>query len=164
VYRNVTHKSEATIRIKWVRSGIQEAVVRGLGLRRLNHVVERQDTPQIRGMVAKVPHMVEIVSESADPPRELPPEYTVRHVVIAPVVVEAQAPVAKEVTTAGVSETETEAVVASKPKAAPAAKAKAQRVAKKAKAATKAAPTEKAKTKPKKAEPKAGKPSKSGKK
>jgi large subunit ribosomal protein L30 len=38
-------------------------VVRGLGLRRIGHTVERQDTPAIRGMVAKVAYLVEIVEE-----------------------------------------------------------------------------------------------------
>jgi large subunit ribosomal protein L30 len=55
-----------TIRIKWVRSAIctpkkHKAVVKGLGFTRLNQVVEREDTPSIRGMVNKVPHLVEIV-------------------------------------------------------------------------------------------------------
>ena len=36
-------------------------VVRGLGLRRIGQVVERPDGPATRGMVAKVPHLVEIV-------------------------------------------------------------------------------------------------------
>jgi large subunit ribosomal protein L30 len=35
-------------------------VVRGLGLRRINQVVERPDTAAIRGMVAKVRHLVRI--------------------------------------------------------------------------------------------------------
>ncbi|MDP9144039.1 MAG: 50S ribosomal protein L30 [Actinomycetota bacterium] len=39
----------------------QRATVRGLGLRRMHQVVERIDTPAIRGMVRKVPHLVEIV-------------------------------------------------------------------------------------------------------
>jgi large subunit ribosomal protein L30 len=56
----------ATIKIQWVQSAIacsekHKLVVRGLGLRKLNHVVERPDTPSIRGMVAKVPHLVRIV-------------------------------------------------------------------------------------------------------
>lgn len=55
-----------TIRIKWIRSFIcapvkQKRVVKGLGFTRLNQVVERPDTPEIRGMVKKVPHLVEIV-------------------------------------------------------------------------------------------------------
>jgi len=38
-----------------------KAVIKGLGFTRLNQVVERVDTPSIRGMVKKVPHLVEIV-------------------------------------------------------------------------------------------------------
>ncbi len=58
-----------TIRIRYVRSSIgrskhQKLVVRGLGLRKLNQVVERPDTPEIRGMVAKIPHLVRIVEEN----------------------------------------------------------------------------------------------------
>jgi len=36
-------------------------VVKGLGFTRLHQIVEREDTPSIRGMVAKVPHLVRIV-------------------------------------------------------------------------------------------------------
>ena len=36
-------------------------MIKGLGFTRLNQVIEREDTPSIRGMVAKVPHLVEIV-------------------------------------------------------------------------------------------------------
>jgi len=58
--------SSGTLRLKYVRSVIctpvkHKQVVRGLGFTRLNQVVERPDTPAIRGMVAKVPHLVEIV-------------------------------------------------------------------------------------------------------
>jgi len=54
------------IQLKWVRSSIcapikQKLVVMGLGFTRLNQIIERPDTPAIRGMVAKVPHLVEIV-------------------------------------------------------------------------------------------------------
>jgi large subunit ribosomal protein L30 len=38
-------------------------VVRSLGLRHPHHVVERPDTPAVRGMVNKVSYMVEIVEE-----------------------------------------------------------------------------------------------------
>jgi len=41
----------------------QRATVRGLGLRRMHHVVERPDTPEVRGMVNAVPHLVSIVTE-----------------------------------------------------------------------------------------------------
>jgi len=55
-----------TLRLKWVRSAIQspekhKLVVKGLGFTRLNQVIEREDTPAIRGMIAKVPHLVEVV-------------------------------------------------------------------------------------------------------
>jgi large subunit ribosomal protein L30 len=38
--------------------------LRGLGLRRPNHVVERADTPAVRGLVAKIPHLVRIEGEA----------------------------------------------------------------------------------------------------
>jgi large subunit ribosomal protein L30 len=58
--------SNKMIKIKWVKSDIctprkHKAVVKGLGFTRLNQVVEREDTPSIRGMVKKVPHLLEIV-------------------------------------------------------------------------------------------------------
>ena len=58
---------KGTIRIQWVRSAIaapvkHKKIVRGLGLTHLNQVVEREDTPSVRGMVKKIPHLVEIVS------------------------------------------------------------------------------------------------------
>ncbi len=54
------------IQIKWVRSAIcapkkQKLVIKGMGFTRLNQVIERPDNPAIRGMVKKVPHLVEIV-------------------------------------------------------------------------------------------------------
>jgi len=57
------------IRIKWVRSAIQapvkhKKVIRGLGFTRLNQVIEREDTPSIRGMVNAVPHLVHIVDNA----------------------------------------------------------------------------------------------------
>jgi large subunit ribosomal protein L30 len=44
---------------------VQRETVRGLGLRRLHQVVEREDTPAVRGMVKKVPHLVAIVESQA---------------------------------------------------------------------------------------------------
>lgn len=38
--------------------------VRGLGLRRMHHVVEVEDTPSTRGMVNKVSYMVKVVEEA----------------------------------------------------------------------------------------------------
>jgi large subunit ribosomal protein L30 len=54
------------IHLKYVRSAIatplkHKLVVKGLGFTHLNQVIEREDTPSIRGMVAKVSHLVEIV-------------------------------------------------------------------------------------------------------
>ena len=61
-----TDLASGKIQIKWVRSAIcapvkQKLVIKGLGFTRLNQVIERPDTAAIRGMVAKVPHLVEIV-------------------------------------------------------------------------------------------------------
>jgi large subunit ribosomal protein L30 len=57
---------KGTFKIKWVVSAIgcpqdMRQAVRGLGLRRLHQVVEREDTPAIRGMVHKVRHLVVVV-------------------------------------------------------------------------------------------------------
>jgi large subunit ribosomal protein L30 len=62
-------KKKATgnkIKIQYFRSGIgfnvnQKLVVKGLGFRKLNSIREVEDTPAIRGMVAKVSHLVRIV-------------------------------------------------------------------------------------------------------
>ena len=59
-------KPVGTIRIKQIGSVIgctegQRATVRGLGLRKMHQVVERQDTPMVRGMVRKIPHLVTVV-------------------------------------------------------------------------------------------------------
>jgi large subunit ribosomal protein L30 len=56
----------AKIKLQYVRSKIctptkHKLVVKGLGFTRLNQVVEREDTPSIRGMVAKIPHLVRVV-------------------------------------------------------------------------------------------------------
>ena len=58
-------RSAGTIRIKWFRSAIaapvkHKKIVRGLGFTRLNQVLEREDTPSIRGMVNKIPHLLRI--------------------------------------------------------------------------------------------------------
>ena len=54
-----------TIKIRLVKSSIAtpkklKAVLRGLGLRRINQTVVKPDDDSIRGMVAKVPHLVEV--------------------------------------------------------------------------------------------------------
>ncbi|RPI25905.1 MAG: 50S ribosomal protein L30 [Acidobacteria bacterium] len=61
-------KAPKMLKITYFRSAIgrdarQKAVVRGLGFTKLNQVVERPDTPEIRGMVAKICHLVKIVEE-----------------------------------------------------------------------------------------------------
>jgi large subunit ribosomal protein L30 len=53
------------LRITWKRSTIgrvvkQEATIEALGLKRLHHTVIHEATPQIRGMVNRVRHLVEI--------------------------------------------------------------------------------------------------------
>jgi large subunit ribosomal protein L30 len=55
-----------TIRIKYVRSAIgrprsQGLAVKSLGFRKLNQIVERQDTPGVRGLIAKIGHLVQVV-------------------------------------------------------------------------------------------------------
>jgi large subunit ribosomal protein L30 len=54
-----------TLRITQVRSGIglardQRATVRALGIKRMHDTVEQADTPAIRGMLAKVRHLVKV--------------------------------------------------------------------------------------------------------
>jgi len=54
------------IKIEYYRSAIgfnvhQKLVVKGLGFRKLNSIREHEDTPFIRGMVKKVPHLLRIV-------------------------------------------------------------------------------------------------------
>ncbi len=56
------------IKIKYVRSAIgsnwkQRLVLRGLGLKRLNQVVEKPDRPEIRGMIVKVSHLVKVLEQ-----------------------------------------------------------------------------------------------------
>jgi large subunit ribosomal protein L30 len=58
--------SSGKIQLKWIRSAIcspvkHKVVIKGLGFTRLNQVIERPDTAAIRGMVKKVPHLVEIL-------------------------------------------------------------------------------------------------------
>jgi large subunit ribosomal protein L30 len=60
--------AKKTLRLKWVRSAIatptkHKLVIKGLGFTRLNQVIEREDSPSIRGMVNKVPHLVQVVND-----------------------------------------------------------------------------------------------------
>ena len=54
-----------TILIRQVRSAIgtkpaHREVLRGLGLRKIRHQVEREDTPAVRGMIAKISYLLEV--------------------------------------------------------------------------------------------------------
>lgn len=62
-------KKKPMIRVVQVRSGAgrlkkHQACLVGLGLRRIGHEVEVEDTPAVRGMIARVHHLVSIVGES----------------------------------------------------------------------------------------------------
>lgn len=53
------------VRITWMKSAIgynikQKLTIKSLGLRRLHHTVEHEDTPIIRGMINKVSHLVRV--------------------------------------------------------------------------------------------------------
>ncbi|MEE3328860.1 MAG: 50S ribosomal protein L30 [Myxococcota bacterium] len=57
---------QSMLKIKQVKSEIgysqkQRATLRGLGLRRLQHVVEVEDTAAVRGMINKVSHLVVVL-------------------------------------------------------------------------------------------------------
>jgi large subunit ribosomal protein L30 len=56
----------ATIKIQQFRSAIkspkrQKLTIQALGFRKLNQVIEKEATPQIMGMLAKVQHLVKVV-------------------------------------------------------------------------------------------------------
>jgi large subunit ribosomal protein L30 len=61
----------AKIKITWTKSAIgyakdQGATIKALGLRRLNHIVIKEDNPTIRGMVYKVRHLVKVEEYAAE--------------------------------------------------------------------------------------------------
>ncbi|MBZ5538545.1 MAG: 50S ribosomal protein L30 [Acidobacteriia bacterium] len=54
------------LRLRWVRSAIgspkkHKRIVQGLGFHHLREIITRPDTPMIRGMVGRIPHLVEIM-------------------------------------------------------------------------------------------------------
>jgi large subunit ribosomal protein L30 len=62
----VSKSKPGTLKIKWVVSFIacpkdMRQTIRGLGFRRMQQVVEREDTPAIRGMIHKVRHLVVVL-------------------------------------------------------------------------------------------------------
>jgi large subunit ribosomal protein L30 len=57
--------SKGKLKITWVKSAIgykknQKATIAALGFRKLGQVVEKEDTPPIRGMVFAVKHLVRV--------------------------------------------------------------------------------------------------------
>jgi large subunit ribosomal protein L30 len=63
-----TRKTEAkkTLKVRQVRSGIgcpveMRETLKALGLGKLHRVAERVDSKEVRGMIAKIPHLVEVV-------------------------------------------------------------------------------------------------------
>jgi large subunit ribosomal protein L30 len=63
-----TKTGSGMLKIQYYRSAIgfneaQKRVVKGLGFRKLNTVRELEDTPELRGMLAKIPHLVRVVEE-----------------------------------------------------------------------------------------------------
>ena len=63
---NKQQEGGGKIRIQYYRSAIgfpktQKEVVRSVGFTKLNQTVERPDTPSMRGVVAKVPHLLRII-------------------------------------------------------------------------------------------------------
>ena len=59
-------QDKKTLKIKQIGSPIrrpasQKKILVGLGLGKMNRVVEVQDTPEVRGAIAKLPHMVAVV-------------------------------------------------------------------------------------------------------
>jgi large subunit ribosomal protein L30 len=63
-----TVRAEKTILIQYYRSFIacpktHKVIVRSVGLTKLNQIVERPDTPSMRGVVAKLPHLLRIVED-----------------------------------------------------------------------------------------------------
>ncbi|MCX6537383.1 MAG: 50S ribosomal protein L30 [Acidobacteria bacterium] len=57
--------AKKTLKVTLVKSTIgfnqkQALVVRGLGLRRIRHTIDVPDTPEVRGMIFKVRHLVTV--------------------------------------------------------------------------------------------------------
>jgi large subunit ribosomal protein L30 len=62
----MANETKKTIKIKQIgspirRPKVQREMLIGLGLNKMNKVVEREDTPEVRGALRKLPHMVVIV-------------------------------------------------------------------------------------------------------
>jgi large subunit ribosomal protein L30 len=64
-------KKPGKLKIRWVVSFIgcprsMRQTIRGMGFRRMNQLVELDDTPSTRGMIARVHHLVKIEPETED--------------------------------------------------------------------------------------------------
>jgi len=64
----MTKAESKELKIKLIKSGTgfpesQKRVIKGLGFRRLNEVIRRPDSPQIRGMIFKIRHLVKLMHE-----------------------------------------------------------------------------------------------------
>lgn len=64
--------SNTKLRITYVKSAIgyskrHKGTIRALGLHRLHQTVEMEDTPQLRGMLAKVAHLVTVAPAEVEP-------------------------------------------------------------------------------------------------
>ena len=57
--------SDKKVRVTQIKSAIgydkrQRAHLKGLGIRRMHHTVEVEDTPSVRGMINKIPHLLKV--------------------------------------------------------------------------------------------------------
>ncbi len=60
--------TQKMIRIQWYKGTIgrderQKLTIKGLGFKKLHQIIEVKDSPAIRGMIRKIPHLVKIISE-----------------------------------------------------------------------------------------------------
>ncbi|MBN9789174.1 50S ribosomal protein L30 [Pseudonocardia sp. TMWB2A] len=60
--------AKKTVKVKQIgspirRPAVQRQILVGLGLNKMNKVVELTDTPEIRGMIRKLPHLVAVVED-----------------------------------------------------------------------------------------------------
>jgi len=66
--KKIAGETGTRLKLHYYRSAIgtpdkHRLVIKGLGFKRLNQVVSREDSPAIRGMVAQVPHLVRILEQ-----------------------------------------------------------------------------------------------------
>jgi large subunit ribosomal protein L30 len=62
-------KNDHTIKVKWIRStigkpGNQKKTIRGLGFKRLHQTLTLPDRPEIRGMIQRVGHLLDVLEGS----------------------------------------------------------------------------------------------------